>query len=81
MTHSLNNDQRNSAVASPLSRTSINNVRLLHLLPRLGSLIFIDRVGLVPMFVRNDAKLELGVGHRADAPEKNVNQIERDGWE
>ena len=40
------------------------------MLSRLRSLVFIDPVWLIPVVVRDNTKLHLGVGHQPDTPRK-----------
>lgn len=82
MKDSLNDHQHAPVVGVLSSHTSINNILLLHLLSCLRSLVLIDPVRLEPVVVRNNTKLHLGVGHRADAPEKGghtmgISRLER----
>jgi hypothetical protein len=64
---------------NPLSRTSINNVLLLHLLSCLRGLVFVDPIRLVPVIGWDKTELHFGVGHHTDTAEQgeHANDIRR----
>ena len=70
MKHCLSDDQQVAVADCPWSRTSINDVLLLHLLSCFGSLVLVDPIRLVPVVMGNNTKFDLGVGHHTDTPGK-----------
>ena len=58
-----------------IGRTSVNDLVLDHVFPRLGRFLFVNPIGLVPMFAGNLAEFDFRISQSGDT---TIRQRERD---
>lgn len=65
-------EPRGDARALLNQRTSINDIILNHILSRLGSLLLVDRVRLVPVVPRDETKLDFRICDGFDTTDRSI---------